>query len=135
MGRITRVVHTYYESPHKTTPVGSPSRSYRDTESNEQPYVRELVATGDWQLLDWGWVVNPSLVVICNEEASKEGTGILQPVIELWCGSEDSEVKWPLFTLFPREVFEATPNVNTLIFVRCGIVDHHARFTLTAFPG
>ncbi len=131
MGRITRIVHTYYESNRKGTPHGSPSRSFRNTSSDEQPYVRELVAGEGWTSLDWGWIETPSLVTISNEE-NGDKKDPLHPMMEIWCGVGSPDHKEPLFLLFPREVFEGCPTGELRICVRSSFP---VRFTLNVLPG
>lgn len=70
MPRITRVSHTYWDSPRRTSPVVVEIRSERwtDPSKDDQPYRRELEAGPVWSEIDWGWIISPSLVSIVNAE-------------------------------------------------------------------
>lgn len=65
--RLT-VVESLYHQSFGEEPVRVDSRFSRELESDEQPYSRRLKATEGWQPLDCGWVKDPGMVCVTNEE-------------------------------------------------------------------
>ena len=68
--RVTVVETVYHRSPG-APPVGVESRFSQDLDSDEQVYERRLKATKEWQLLDCGWVEDPLMLLIINEEGKR----------------------------------------------------------------
>lgn len=133
MGRITKVSHCYYESPRRNTPLEVTCRSTRNTEVDDQPYVRERIASNTWEKADTGWLYNAGLLVIENRAKHDSGQ-VLELVLATKEYPPDGTVVTPHLLLSPRESFEGRLGEGVCILVR----SHDGKpveYTITAFPG
>ena len=127
MGRITRAVSTYYETPDQSTPFAATMvRESRPTVSNEQPYHRETTLGSEWVRVDYGWVSDPSMVIIRNLDD--------KDVIEISLVVRDGKplVDRPHLLLSPRDVFEGCPSSDTSIWVKSPVKS--IRYSVTVLP-
>jgi len=133
MGRITRVTHSYYESPRRNTPLEITCRSTRNTEVDDQPYVRERVASNTWEKADTGWLYNTGLLVVENRAKHDSGQ-VLELVLVTNESPPDGAVITPHLLLSPRESFEGRLGVGMSLCVRSKD-GKPVEYTVTAFPG
>jgi hypothetical protein len=131
------VVETVYHQQGKYQPTCTESRFGRPLESKDQPYVRRLMATEEWQKLDFGWIKRPGMLVIQNDE----GQFKLMPTEAqkremaekyLWLAHSDKD-QWalPRWIILPRESFRGHPATQDLyIQANKGPIE----FTLTVYP-
>lgn len=77
----------------------------RDTESDEQPYSREVTAGPEWQVVDCGWVVRAGMIVVTNLEPSPRKSPPTGTQLELGVGTEPT----PFAVVSPGESIRLTP--------------------------
>jgi hypothetical protein len=67
--RITIVEHVYYQTPnHEAMSCGSKFGRFLKTE-DEQPYIRHLTLTQEWEKIDTGWLGNKvGLLLVENKD-------------------------------------------------------------------
>lgn len=69
-GHVT-FLHTIYHQVLSESPTSIDPRGNYPIFSDEQPYVRTLKLTTEWELLDAGWLKEASLVLIENQKELK----------------------------------------------------------------
>lgn len=132
--RLT-VVEKVYHQPFGKRAVLTQSKFTRGLETKQQPYVRYMEATEEWQVLDTGWLGDDvgHLILQNNEEVSRqvnpteeEREAVAKRVIEL--GYTESEI----WLVPPGESMRGQPNRPQYLRYRC----RHgtAEFTLTLIP-
>lgn len=126
MGRITRAVSTYYETPSQSTPFAAAMvRESRPTVSNEQPYHRETTLGSEWCKVEYGWINAPSVVAIRN----LDDKNVVE--IRFGVGGFKPGVDRPHLLLSPRDVFEGCPDTDTTIWIKSTAP---IRYSVTVLP-
>jgi len=93
-----------------------------DCKKYEQVYKRSLKATTEWQLLDCGWIKNPSLITIINNEKDTRHT------LHLAFDDCDNDV-----LLVPPDTCQTLrPNRPKTVFIRSSMPS--TQYTLHVFP-
>lgn len=137
MGRITTISQSYYEDSSGVQGQ-TEARTWRNTEADEQPYgPRKLTVSEEWQEVDFGWVLTPSLLIVYNPEGPnpKDGSGQSLEVGVQNCGAvvkDELPAVTPVAILSPRKDFMVWPCPNTRYFVRSR--GGHCRYEVTAYP-
>ena len=62
------VVETVYHQPAGEEPTAVSVQFVRPLETQEQPYVRKIKVGEQWQPLDLGWVEQPGMILLVNDE-------------------------------------------------------------------
>lgn len=65
--RLSLVEMVYYARPGQN-PLTLETRNYRWQATDEQPYVRQLLIDHAWTAIDPGWVKEPGVLHVKNEE-------------------------------------------------------------------
>lgn len=140
--RITTIAMVHH-IPAAGTPTTHEARFSRDCETEEQPYIRRgLRASSEWQRLDFGWLQDPGMVAIANEEglwAAMTPTKERQEEVSM----RIIEVALVLSTEFisptlrgwivrPGESFHGSPAPGTSVCLRA--LDGEPMYSITAFP-
>lgn len=131
------VRQTYYHTRPGRDPDCCEPRYVRWLATADQPCIRELSLTDSWVPLDTGWVKEPSLVVVANDELPEkfpadeaEKTRVAAATVVIGRGGE---------ALLEVRPGEAQP----LCLARAALAPHialsvravgTARVTITAFP-
>lgn len=105
---------------------------------SEEPYARRCKVGESWQRLDFGWLANRPIALLCidniegtnlqfipSEEDQKKIAG---KVLQLSFSTEET-MGW---CINPRAGFIGVP-ASTELYIRC--MSGEARYRLTAFPG
>lgn len=71
--RLSLVEMLYHARPGQS-PTAVETRIYRWLATNEQPYIRQLLIGGCWTFLEYGWVKEPGVLHVKNEEGFKYQT-------------------------------------------------------------
>ena len=132
--RITIVDSVYYEA-QGAEPLQIKSGYSRMVVSDEQPYMRTLKVSQEYQILDSGWIKECGLLVIKNEEGSNpqkiptvaEKEAIKGRIVEL-C-DDHSKLCW---LVHPGESLRACPISLVGLKLRC--LSETAKVTLAVFP-
>ncbi len=137
--RLTVVDSVYYQCPNQKT-TQADSRFHRTVESREQPYVRHLEATEEWQLLDCGYLANEpiSQVLIINNEGMnlqvrptlEEATETEKKVLEV--GHIEMGQVRPGWEICPKESHRGRAIRGQDLHIRCR--SGTAEFTVYLFP-
>ncbi len=132
--RLSVVGAVYYETPD-AQPDGVQYVFSRGLETDDQVYKRNLTATEEWRPLDCGWLPNPGMLLIVNNEGKfsvnptdEERKEAVRKVLEV-CYDYTTSYCW----LIPvGESMQAYPSNAQKLFIRCqsGI----AKFTVHLFP-
>lgn len=61
--RLTYRIMWYFQQPDREAQQVECGHT-RDLSESDQPYMRELTATEEWQNLDYGWIENPGTILI-----------------------------------------------------------------------
>ena len=62
------VVETVYHQPAGEEPTAVSVQYVRPLETQEQPYVRKIRVGEQWQPLDLGWIEQPGMIWLTNDE-------------------------------------------------------------------
>jgi hypothetical protein len=62
------VVQTVYHQPAGEEPTAVTLQYVRPLETSEQPYVRKIKVGESWQPLDLGWIEQPGMILLVNDE-------------------------------------------------------------------
>lgn len=133
LGRIT-VSETVYHQLRGDRPISFSGQFARSLETTEQPYTRRTEVGETWSVLDTGWVEEPAMILLINEEGrhlQQNPTDLERAVIGTRClrvRYEDDAGEW---LVPPGESFRGRPNGRPLM-IRCE--KGTARYTLHAFP-
>lgn len=76
--RLTLVEHLYYARPGQPAATATTvltTTVHRPTLVDEQPYARQLLLGTEWTRLDHGWVRDPGVLHLRNEEDPPPGSG------------------------------------------------------------
>lgn len=134
------VVETVYHRAISGKITEVDSRFSRELETCEQPYERQLVATEEWQPLDFGWLKdNVGMFVLVNEAGKDRTTKPTeeekQELSEQWLqimysviGTEGRE-GW---IVPPGETMRGYPMNPSGLYIRCH--RSNAPFTIRVFP-
>ena len=130
--RLT-LVSTVYHQVQGEKPQAFSSQSTRFLDSDEQVYTRHLKVSEDWQALEFGWVKDPSIILLEYPQVKVDNL-ILQESLLLGIAVGTSD-PLELFEIPPGDPFRVYPIVsaNTL-FVRYPNGDTIAKVILHAFP-
>ncbi|MFA5056488.1 MAG: hypothetical protein WC485_00105 [Opitutaceae bacterium] len=120
--RVTIVEHVYHQR-QGGEPVEFVTRCSRKLNSDEQPYIRELLITEKWMALDCGWVNNPGLLLIRNKEGDTPGkiptpaeaSELAQRIIQVAFDANDSDASW---LIMPGESMRAVPRNASRLSIR-----------------
>lgn len=122
--RIT-VVEQIYHQVSGQNPTAISSGFSREVKSPEQVYSRTPPnGIGDWEKLNLGWVENPSMVVIRNND--KVNT------LEIGFTSKTGEISDIRFFVPPGEPFRFMVNLYDRLLIRSSF--ERAAYTIYALP-
>lgn len=132
--RITVVEQVYFQS-FGEQPRLQESRYSHELDSFDQPYERRLTAGPDWVPLDIGWVAEPGMILVRNDEGqffafnpTEEQKGIVAGrIIELSYGGD--QLGW---LVPPGETFRGCPSDARALKIRCQ--RGRAAYTLLVYP-
>ena len=134
--RLSVMGAIYYETEGEN-PDGVQYVFSRDLDTDEQVFHRNLKATEDWQRLDCGWLPNPGMLLIINNEGkfsvnptAEEQEEASRKVLEI-CYSSPNPSGY-LWLVLPGESMRGHPSNAQELHIRCQSGD--AKFTVHLFP-
>lgn len=134
--RLVCVGQIYHQNPHEQ-PVSVESKWVKLLRSDDQPLLkRRGIAGAKWQLLDYGWVKEPFLVIIENLEGKftqvipkpEEITEADKLVLEI-----GYPVSGPMMLVYPGLDTRFTPS-EIPAYIRCRDPQGQVKFAISLIP-
>jgi hypothetical protein len=131
-------IETVYHQIAGEQPMSVEVRSRRTLNTDEQPYQRKLTVGPEWQKLDTGWIVNPSVLVVSNEEGTRIFTNPTEDqrtelaAKEVRVGIKMGGSVVAISRIPPGESVRNIPVEAGNLWIRC--CHGSARVIVTAFP-
>lgn len=136
--RLSVVELTYYQLMEGGQPTCVDVRFSRWLHTEEQPCIRKLVATEEWETIKGNWVEDVSMVVIENHTGKGRQT-IPTPEEKAFVESQVIEIGFETFPsiyiallVHPGEAVRFAPNDFKALRLRCR--NGEAKYTATVFP-
>lgn len=132
MNRVTVIEQIHYEQGGEQ-PLSWERRFFQIVSLSEQPYSRTLRAGSTPRKLEAGWIENPGMLLILNDEgrpgdvilSAEEKAAIERRILVVDTGGVQLFIP-------PRDLLRITPSCVTDLQISCPIDD--CRFTLVVFP-
>jgi hypothetical protein len=135
--KLSYVLQIYYQAPGDDA-VAITVRHLKKLKSDEQPYERKLKVSKNWLPLEFGWIKEPSLIVVRNlgiariqgvptsEQKEAAEAAVLEYAIKLGDGVV------PVALIAPTDCLPLVPLGDDVPLVRCR--KGEVTCILTAYP-